>query len=59
MPPQSVCQSCLLASQAGEPRWDHGQLSCGQLLEDNDGSAHQYRCQMGFRIADVQGGLED
>ncbi len=58
LPPQSVCPSCLLASQSGQPRWEHGQLSCGQPLEGSDEAAHQYRCQMGFRVADVQDDLE-
>jgi hypothetical protein len=54
--PQVVCQSCLLADCQGQPRWHQDRLCCGQLLEpipDSDIQSKQYRCQMGFRIAEV------
>lgn len=52
--PQQVCQSCLLASQTGQPRWNRGQLLCGQVIYRSDGQqAEQYQCQMGFRIANI------
>lgn len=53
--PHQVCQSCLLASQAGQPRWDQGRLRCGQAIHKlNDQQPDQYECQMGFRIANIQ-----
>lgn len=55
--PQVVCQSCLLADCQGQPRWQQDRLCCGRLLEqrsESDLQAKQYRCQMGFRIAQVE-----
>jgi hypothetical protein len=52
--PEAICQSCLLADQGGHPRWHHGQLCCGHPLVDQpEAHTHHYRCQMGFRIAEV------
>lgn len=53
--PKIVCQGCLLASRRGEPRWQGGQLSCGQALQKLDPQqSEQYECQMGFRVAKVE-----
>ncbi|ERN41205.1 hypothetical protein KR51_00022710 [Rubidibacter lacunae KORDI 51-2] len=50
--PQGVCQSCLFADRAGQPRWRGGQLICGRRLrEGNPNSYELYECQMGFRVA--------
>ena len=52
--PQQVCQSCLLADQAGRPRWHQGQLRCGRALMVSDNQPEQYECQMGFRVANIE-----
>lgn len=55
LPPRQVCQTCLLADQSGQPRWNQGQLRCGQAIRKL--AANQpdlYQCQMGFRIANIQ-----
>jgi hypothetical protein len=52
--PQTVCQTCLLADQNGQPRWRQGHLGCGRMvmgLEHNQ--PVQYECQMGFRVASI------
>ncbi len=52
--PTSVCTSCLMASQSGQPRWRDGELCCGQRLGlESAKSPAQYRCQMGFRLAQI------
>lgn len=53
--PQAVCQSCPMADQSGQPRWQRGQLRCGRPLKNrvHNGPA-QYECQMGFRIAEIR-----
>ncbi len=51
----NVCQSCLMASQAGTPRWHQGTLKCGHCLDKS--SANEvtvYECQMGFRLANIE-----
>ena len=54
LPPASVCQNCLMADHSGQPRWQAGKLQCGQMLEPRIPKAPvQYRCAMGFRIAEV------
>jgi len=51
----TVCQSCLMADQHGQPRWHHGELRCGRLLAKlSDAQPEQYECQMGFRIANIE-----
>ncbi|MBE9076907.1 hypothetical protein IQ241_06295 [Romeria aff. gracilis LEGE 07310] len=54
--PQAVCPGCPMADQSGQPRWQSGQLRCGRPLENRiqNGPAHQYECQMGFRIAEIR-----
>ncbi|MDF0551547.1 hypothetical protein [Kamptonema sp. UHCC 0994] len=53
--PQSVCQSCLLADQSGQPRWRGNELRCGHLIpKPTTSQPDQYECQMGFRIANIQ-----
>lgn len=55
-PPQQVCQTCLMADQSGQPRWYHGQLRCGRALSKiSDNLPDQYECQMGFRVAHIEG----
>lgn len=50
-----VCQSCLLADRSGQPRWSQGQLRCGQAIgKITPRQADQYRCLMGFRIANIE-----
>lgn len=54
--PQVVCQSCVLADRQGQPRWHRDRLYCGCLLDqasNNEPQTKQYRCQMGFRVAEV------
>jgi hypothetical protein len=53
--PQSVCQSCLLADQSGQPRFRGNELRCGyQIRKPAASQPDQYECQMGFRIANIQ-----
>ncbi|WP_449417452.1 hypothetical protein [Phormidium nigroviride] len=53
--PQSVCQSCLLADQSGQPRWTGNELRCGHpIRKPATSQPDQYECQMGFRIANIQ-----
>lgn len=52
--PATICQTCLMADQQGQPRFRHGRLACGRLLSNmQKGQPDQYECQMGFRIANV------
>ncbi len=39
--PDVVCQGCLLADEAGHPRWNKGRLRCGHVIHArlNDSSA--------------------
>ena len=51
---QQVCQNCLMASRDGQPRWDSGQLRCGQAIASSvPQHADQFDCQMGFRVIQV------
>jgi hypothetical protein len=53
--PQQVCQTCLMADQSGQPRWQQGQLRCGRAVHRMaDQQPEQYECQMGFRIANIE-----
>jgi hypothetical protein len=52
--PQQVCQTCLMANQSGQPRWEQGKLRCGRaLIKMAESLPDQYECQMGFRVADI------
>ncbi|MGF1568284.1 MAG: hypothetical protein ACFCVD_09480 [Nodosilinea sp.] len=52
--PQTVCSSCLMADQNGQPRWQQGRLGCGRMLPGpSQGQPTQFECQMGFRVAQV------
>ena len=52
---KQVCQTCLMASQSGEPRWHNGQLCCGHAIgKQATHQPAQYECQMGFRIANIE-----
>ena len=52
--PQAICQNCLLADRTGQPRWRHGQLSCGPAVRNfGEGTATQYECEMGFRVTNI------
>lgn len=49
-----VCQSCLMANQEGQPRWQEGKLLCGSRVQGLDPqSATLYECQMGFRLTRI------
>ncbi len=53
--PQTVCETCLLADQSGQPRWQGGKLRCGHaILKATEQQPDQFECQMGFRIADIK-----
>lgn len=53
--PQAVCQTCLMADQNGQPRWQQGELRCGRMIPDlTHEQPTQFECQMGFRIASVE-----
>ena len=53
IPSASVCASCLMANQSGQPRLHDGKLGCARQLES---ATHlpQYQCQMGFRLANIE-----
>ena len=52
---KQICQTCLMASQSGEPRWQNGQLRCGHAIgKQAADQPDQYECQMGFRIANIE-----
>jgi hypothetical protein len=55
IPPQQVCQACLLADDEGKPRWRQGTLCCARAMTDNPQSAIPiaYECQMGFKLIDI------
>ena len=53
IPSASVCAGCLMANQSGQPRLSDGKLGCAQRLETSTELA-QYRCQMGFRLANIE-----
>lgn len=51
----AICQSCLLASQSGTPRWNQGKLSCGHCLgKSTQKQVTIYECQMGFHLANIE-----
>lgn len=51
---EQICTNCLLADRAGSPRWQKGQLSCGQYLGKSvTNQADVYKCHMGFRVANI------
>lgn len=50
---QQVCQFCMFASQAGEPRWRDGHLACGRLKRQPTQASSQQQCPMGFRVVDI------
>jgi len=53
--PSTICQSCLMAGQNGQPRWEQGRLRCGKAVRKiTAGQPEQYECHMGFRIANVE-----
>jgi hypothetical protein len=53
--PNQVCQGCVLATQNGSPRWEHGKLGCGHCLSHGDkGQPAIYECQMGFKLANIE-----
>ena len=51
--PEQVCQTCLMATRNGLPRWQQGKLNCGRTIAErsNKNRATVYECQMGFRVA--------
>ncbi|MDJ0675145.1 MAG: hypothetical protein QNJ36_07175 [Calothrix sp. MO_167.B42] len=54
LPPDQVCQSCLLADQTGQPRWRRGKLGCGQAVKPvTEQQSEQFECVMGFRVAQI------
>lgn len=53
--PHQICTTCLLADQGGQPRWEQGQLRCGQAIASLSKQLPQeYECQMGFRIIEIE-----
>ena len=53
IPSASVCASCLMANQSGQPRLRDGKLGCARQLESVT-KLPQYQCQMGFRLANIE-----
>ncbi len=52
--PSQVCQSCVLASQSGQPRWEQGKLGCGESVAWGlESGCPKFRCQMGFYLAQI------
>ncbi len=54
IPTQQVCQSCMFASQAGQPRWRDGHLTCGQTRKATLTHGQRQECPMGFRVVEVE-----
>lgn len=55
IPPQTVCQTCLMADQSGQPRWRGGQLRCGHAVRKMVAEQpEQFECAMGFRVANIE-----
>lgn len=53
--PQKVCQTCLMADQSGQPRWNGGQLKCGHAIRKmTEQQPDQFECAMGFRVANIE-----
>ena len=53
--PHKVCQTCLMADQSGQPRWQGGQLRCGHAIRKlTEQQPDQFECAMGFRIANIE-----
>ncbi|BFM40546.1 hypothetical protein [Synechocystis sp. LKSZ1] len=51
-----VCQGCLLANQEGLPRWQGNHLCCAAPIKTAlSGPETLYECQMGFRLAQIEG----
>ncbi|MEM8610838.1 MAG: hypothetical protein AAGF93_02385 [Cyanobacteria bacterium P01_H01_bin.105] len=53
IPSVSVCASCLMANQSGQPRLRDGKLGCAKQLSSST-KLPQYQCQMGFRLANIE-----
>ncbi|WP_442786369.1 hypothetical protein [Leptothoe sp. PORK10 BA2] len=53
IPSATVCASCLMANQSGQPRFHDGKLGCAQPLDSSTPLPH-YQCQMGFRLANIE-----
>ncbi len=57
--PGTICQSCPMASQSGQPRWQAGQLRCGRPVDRtlvrraSQNERPQYECTMGFLVAEL------
>ncbi len=52
--PGKICQTCPMASQSGQPRWQEGRLRCGRPIDKPlEGGPMQYECTMGFRVAEL------
>ncbi len=53
--PHKVCQTCLMADQSGQPRWNGGQLRCGHAIRKmTEQQPDQFECAMGFRVANIE-----
>lgn len=54
---EEICPGCLLANRQGLPRWQEGKLGCGHSLSKKaQNQPALYQCQMGFKIAELDGG---
>lgn len=54
IPPQRICQSCLLSDQGGQPRSQNGKPTCAYALSKiSIQQATQYECKMGFRLVEI------
>jgi hypothetical protein len=47
------CQTCLLATQEGLPRWRNGQLACGKRISEAPLIVTEFRCINGGTIVDI------
>ncbi len=55
VPAQPVCQTCLMATAGGGPRWQSGRLRCGTALPKLSASQLDlYQCSMGFQATYVE-----
>jgi hypothetical protein len=54
IPPQTVCETCLMADQQGRPRWNGEKLRCGKALgKPTEQQPAAFQCVMGFRVVNL------
>lgn len=52
--PCTVCETCCLADDRGQPRWHDNKLDCGRAIPPRVANQpQQFECVMGFRVANI------